>query len=61
MKVKANLQGKRLGFVNGRRVRDGEVFEVSQKDYTPTWMIKIEEKKKPGPKPKEPEVIEPVE
>lgn len=53
-KVRANLGSKRFGFVNGVRVYHGEVFEVSEKDFTPSWMVRLEpQRKKPGPKPKQ--------
>lgn len=55
MKVKASLGSNKYGFVNGERVYDGEVFEVSEKDFTDSWMIKI--RKKPGPKPNKPDGV----
>ena len=45
MKVKA-LQ---LGYYDNERRREGDVFEIaSETEFSPTWMERVEEKKKAG-------------
>jgi hypothetical protein len=55
MKVKA----LKLGFLFGRRIRPGEVFNIDDAMFSKRWMVKIEdapkadvkaEEKKPGKK-----------
>lgn len=41
-----------FGFFDNTRVRSGDILEVTEKQFCGKWMKKIEERKKPGPKPK---------
>jgi|TARA_R100000081_G_C4760963_1_gene139851 hypothetical protein len=53
MKVKAKFKKGKFGFYGNRRIYDGEVFEISKPEhFSDVWMDKVEEPKKPGPKPK---------
>jgi hypothetical protein len=57
--VKATQDGKKKGDVVGfdgmQRRREGDVFQIDDKSYTPTWMKKVtakasEEEDEPEPK-----------
>lgn len=53
MRVKAKFNNNKFGFYGGIRRRNGDVFDlVDPKDFSENWMIKVDQKKKPGPKPK---------
>lgn len=53
MKVKAKFINNKFGFYGGVRRRNGDVFTLDNpKDFSEVWMVKLDEKKKPGPKPK---------
>lgn len=49
MKVRA----KELGFYNGKRRREGEVFDLLPGDKPGKWMEALEADAKPGKKPKD--------
>lgn len=53
MKVEAKFTSNKHGFYGGIRRYDGDEFLLSDpKHFSDKWMVKVEEKKKPGPKPK---------
>ncbi len=53
MKVKATFSGNKFGFYGGRRIYDGQEFTLADpKSFSEKWMVKLEERQKPGPKPK---------
>lgn len=53
IKVKAVFDNPNgFGFYDNQRRYDGDVFDVASKEELGSWMEVLEERKKPGPKPK---------
>lgn len=53
IKVRAKFAAGKFGFYGDRRRYDGDEFMIEKKAFSPSWMEKLEERKKPGPKPKQ--------
>ena len=47
MKVKAKFKNGKFGFnqETGRRVYDGDIFHIDEKQFSDKWMIKLEDDK----------------
>lgn len=39
-KVTVKLPRKKFGFIQNRRVYNGDEIEVTEKQYSPNWMVK---------------------
>ncbi len=51
MRVRAKFTDGKYGFAHDRRVYDGDEFEIDPKQFSPSWMDKIEDEKRRGRKP----------
>jgi hypothetical protein len=45
MRVKAKFAKGKFGFSGGMRRRNGDVFDIDPKDFSETWMVKLDEDK----------------
>lgn len=52
MKVRAKFAAGKFGFANGRRMYDGDEFDIEPHLFSAKWMEKLEEEPKRGRKPK---------
>ena len=41
-----------FGVYGGKRRYHGDEFDIGDKEKLGSWMVKVDERKKPGPKPK---------
>jgi hypothetical protein len=54
MKVKVVLPENKFGWINNRRVYDGEVIEIYEKQFSKNWMTRLDQNKNKGQAPRGP-------